>query len=144
MRGNPHRSPLTVAIMHAAEIEAGEPSSPKNQAARAKLGRAGSAAIAQAIKHAGSARDAAPTDMARQWAGFAVAALSRFVTAPSPSLPALSSPLGGSAPAAPARARTPDDFAMPSAETMTAAMALQARHLELIAGGMPEVAATRI
>lgn len=85
MRGNPHRSPFTVAIMHAAEIEAGEPATVKSRAAREALAKVAKGEIAKAMRHAEAARAGAPTELARSWAGFALAALSR-VAAPAPAL----------------------------------------------------------
>lgn len=110
MKGNRYRSPLSIAIMYAAELAAGNVPAKrlrKLEAGRESLEKLGVNDIQRALDVARSAEKAAPDSASREWAARAVAVLSEIglsklkSAGPSPSLQPISPP-SGVAPAAPA------------------------------------------
>ena len=112
MKGNRYRSPLSIAIMYAAELSAGNVPAKrlrKLEAARESLERLGVDDLQRALDVARSAEKAAPDNATREWAARAVSVLSEIgisklkSAGPPSSLQPISSP-SGVAPAAPAPA----------------------------------------
>lgn len=110
MKGNRYRSPLSIAIMYAAELAAGNVPAKrlrKLEAARESLEKLGVGDLQRALDVARSAEKAAPDSASREWAARAVAVLSEIgisklkSAGPAPSLQPISPP-SGVAPAAPA------------------------------------------
>ena len=81
MKGNRYRSPLSIAIMYAAELAAGNVPAKrlrKLEAGRESLEKLGVNDIQRALDVARSAEKAAPDSASREWAARAVAVLSEI------------------------------------------------------------------